>query len=74
MRRGQGSPCAIYTLYDIYNDFRCNDNMIRITITDYQGVYKIGDISNCMFKGGTEVDYIIKEIYENYIVVEIRKR
>ena len=48
--------------------------MIRITITDYQGVYKIGDISNCMFKGGTEVDYIIKEIYENYIVVEIRKR
>ena len=44
--------------------------MIRITITDYQGVYKIGDISNCMFKGGTEDDNIIKEIYKNYFVVD----
>ena len=23
-----------------------------------------------MFKGGTEDDYIVKEIYENYIVVD----
>ena len=48
--------------------------MIHITVTDYDGLYNIGDSSNCMFKGGTEVDYIIKEIYVNYIVVEIRKR
>jgi hypothetical protein len=39
-------------LYDIYNDFRCNDSIIQITITDYEGVYNIGDRLNCMFKVG----------------------
>jgi len=42
-------------LYDIYNDFRCNDNIIQITITDYEGVYNIVDRLNCMFKGGMTI-------------------
>ena len=36
----------------------------------YEGVYSIGDRLNCMFKGGTEDEYIIKEIHENYIIVD----
>ena len=27
------------TLYDIYNDFTFNDNIVHITVTDYEGVY-----------------------------------
>ena len=58
------------TLYDIYNDFRCNDIIMHITITDYEVVDNIDDRLNCMFKDGTEDDNTVKEIYENYIVVD----
>ena len=58
------------TLYDIYHDFMCKDIIMHITITDYEGAYNIVDRLNCMFKGGTEDDNIIKEIYKNYFVVD----
>jgi hypothetical protein len=58
------------TLYDIYHDFMCKDIIMHITITDYEGAYNIVDRLNCMFKGGTEDDNIVKEIYKNYFVVD----
>jgi|688.fasta_scaffold2810610_1 hypothetical protein len=30
------------TLYDIYSNFKCNGNIIHITINDYEGTSNVG--------------------------------
>ncbi len=58
-----------HTLYDIFNNFKCNDNIIHININESEGTYNIGDKLNCIFENG-EFDYTIVEIQSNYNVVD----
>ena len=57
------------TLYDIYNNFKCDGNIIHININDYEGTYNVGDVLNCITQK-YEVNYTIIEKYDNNVIVD----
>ena len=57
------------TLYDIYNNFKCDGNIIHININDYEGTYNVGDVLNCITQK-YEVNYTIIEKYDNKVIVD----
>jgi hypothetical protein len=58
------------TLYDIYKVFKISNNIFYININEYEGTYNVGDKLSCVLKNGKDDDVIIKEIYENCIVMD----
>ncbi len=60
---------TINTSYDIYNNFKCNDNTIHINMNEHERTSNVGYKLNCMLKNG-EFAYRTIEIYNNYTVVD----
>jgi hypothetical protein len=58
------------TLYDIYKVFKMNNNIIHININEYEGTYNIGDKLSYVLKDNTEGILTIKQIFDNYIVID----
>jgi hypothetical protein len=56
------------TLCDIYNNFKCSDNIIHININEYEGTYNVSDKLICILKNG-EFDCAIQEIHNTYIII-----